>query len=503
MIDPYDYTINSSAASNIASALNSGTNVTVSTSSSNSSYGGGGSGNGDITISSAINKTSGGDATLTLQAANNIFLNAAISSTNNKLNLAFIADSDADGGGFVSSNGSAITTNGGSLTFGNGATATIGGVSTRVGGDLYVDLPSSSTSFNTAGGNITIHGDLMIAAESSGNKLVLDAGNGDITVDGTVNSANTFTKVAASSTSWTTDESSATSGNSGTISDVGNSYLATSLSHLENSLIAYKNGTTDNSWIGGKRVANTADWKWSEGPEGLLGSGGLKFYTQNGNYDSTINLDVGGGLNIYGYPVGTANVTDGGTTVSGVYNNWTSPEPTTVTSSSAAVKISGVSGSWSAANTSNTLNYYIKETNLNNATLDAKLNGTFKVNNHNYGNLTSGTDYGNIKSITLSKASSSSTPTGSSEETVITTATSTTPTAAAITMVQASVVNSINSNNITPHTIAKKHDGVKNGDMITAFNNKNSHPKNAIDTAKSLLESTDNNLVLISNVITK
>ena len=72
------------AASTIVDQLNAGTNVSITT----------GTGNpatdlvhGDITVSSAIAKTSGTDAALTLNANNNIIINADITSSSNKLDL--------------------------------------------------------------------------------------------------------------------------------------------------------------------------------------------------------------------------------------------------------------------------------------------------------------------------------------------------------------------------------------------------------------------------------
>jgi filamentous hemagglutinin family protein len=72
------------AASVITNALDNGMNVSITT----------GTGDpvndlahGDITVSAAINKTAGGDAVLTLNANNNIIINAPITSTSNKLNL--------------------------------------------------------------------------------------------------------------------------------------------------------------------------------------------------------------------------------------------------------------------------------------------------------------------------------------------------------------------------------------------------------------------------------
>lgn len=64
----------------INASLDQGTSVTINT-------GGTGGQEGDITVSSAIFKTSGQEATLSLEAADDIFVNATISSTSGKLNV--------------------------------------------------------------------------------------------------------------------------------------------------------------------------------------------------------------------------------------------------------------------------------------------------------------------------------------------------------------------------------------------------------------------------------
>lgn len=69
------------SASTISDQLNNGTSVRLRTGTD------GGDQAGNITVSAAIEKTSGGDSTLTLQAANNITINANITSTAGKLDL--------------------------------------------------------------------------------------------------------------------------------------------------------------------------------------------------------------------------------------------------------------------------------------------------------------------------------------------------------------------------------------------------------------------------------
>jgi filamentous hemagglutinin family protein len=94
----------------ITNALANG-DVTISTGS-----GGTNSQTGSITWSTAMNYTGTGGRTLTVNAHNNINLNAAISSTN-ALNLVFNADSDANGtGSFISNTSGTMTTAGGTVT---------------------------------------------------------------------------------------------------------------------------------------------------------------------------------------------------------------------------------------------------------------------------------------------------------------------------------------------------------------------------------------------------
>jgi hypothetical protein len=77
----------------------------------------------DITVSSAIAKSSATDTTLVLTAGNNINLNASISSAGSKLDLVLTPNSDNSGGGASALGGGAtLNLNGGTLTqggFGN------------------------------------------------------------------------------------------------------------------------------------------------------------------------------------------------------------------------------------------------------------------------------------------------------------------------------------------------------------------------------------------------
>ena len=102
LIDPEDITIDGAKAASISSALNQGSSVSIQTAE-------GGEGRGDITVASAIEKTAGGDAGLSLTAHRRIEVNAPITSTAGKLDVSLRA------GQGIAVN-STIATNGGSVS---------------------------------------------------------------------------------------------------------------------------------------------------------------------------------------------------------------------------------------------------------------------------------------------------------------------------------------------------------------------------------------------------
>jgi filamentous hemagglutinin family protein len=171
LVDPYDYTINAAAATTITNALNQGTSVTVSTQSSNTGYGGAtATGNGDITVASAIAKTGGGNAGLTLLADRNITVNADITSTAGKLDLTLSSANAANatlGGVDVNAN---LKSNGGNILIGGANGSVSGGIGYAL--NLSSLKPSvvveQSKSILSNGGNITINGKSKFGG-SSGN----------------------------------------------------------------------------------------------------------------------------------------------------------------------------------------------------------------------------------------------------------------------------------------------------------------------------------------------
>lgn len=354
LIDPFNYTINSTAAANIVSALNSGTDVTITTTSSNATFGGGSSGNGDITVSSAIEKTAGGDATLTLRAANTIVINNKISSTVGKLNMLFDADNDngtRNGGGVVIVKED-LTTNGGTLSFGTGATTTINGAATLVGGDLYIGDAGKELVFDSGGGDVTVNGEFIIANPSG---VRINSHDGDVLVKGIINSGNKYERITVSSMDWNTARTAAKVGSTGDGSAIGDSYLATVTSRLENAVVGYT-ANYQTSWLGGERktgIGTDAVWRWTQGPEGLEDSGkGLAFFTQDSD-----------GI--------------GGTPITGKFSNWSNNEPNNfgpgadlTQDGENVIQIVNTQGQWNdLPYTGSTLNIYIKETNYDTADL--------------------------------------------------------------------------------------------------------------------------------------
>ncbi|WP_270347941.1 filamentous hemagglutinin N-terminal domain-containing protein, partial [Mitsuokella multacida] len=177
----------------VTDLLNHGTRVSVQATDANKVA--------SITLDSAINKTSGEDTSLTLEAQRNVTVNAGITSTSGALDVNLHSDTDGDGLGAVLINAD-IATNGGVFTSGNGTTIESGSVGTYFGnqgemGDRHV---------TTNGGAINLYGDVAIGL--NGGTLTLDTRKGDsasgaVTVTGTVDSGNSYKRVASGLDGWT------------------------------------------------------------------------------------------------------------------------------------------------------------------------------------------------------------------------------------------------------------------------------------------------------------
>ncbi|MFA6271108.1 MAG: hypothetical protein WC657_07945, partial [Candidatus Paceibacterota bacterium] len=128
---------------------------------------------GNITVADAIAKTAGTDATLTLNAHNNINLNAGIGSTAGLLNMVFNANSDAAGGGTVNLGTMTLNANGGSIG--------IPGTAFISAGTATLDSTTTIGNLNVAGGTLTGTGNINVSGglNWSGNSVI--SGSGTLT----------------------------------------------------------------------------------------------------------------------------------------------------------------------------------------------------------------------------------------------------------------------------------------------------------------------------------
>lgn len=172
-------------ADTLTAALDNGTSVTITTAAA-------GGDDGDITLDNAtINKTSGGDATLTLQANNSIISdNSTITSSSGALNVTLHADSDNVGGGAIDLTDTQITTNGGNFIAGGGLNPLTDSAKGTASNNDGVVL--DNTTIDTDTGFISIRGDgrtgggigneygVYLTADS-----IVNTTTGNVTIEGT------------------------------------------------------------------------------------------------------------------------------------------------------------------------------------------------------------------------------------------------------------------------------------------------------------------------------
>jgi autotransporter-associated beta strand protein len=181
LLDPTDSTVTQAIADGYVSTLNSGTSVENMVT-------------GNMTVSNGvqIQKTAGGDATLTLKAAGNITIGSGVTIESavgaNKLNVILWSDSDVSGGGAISFGGNAsINTRGGHLTLAGGA----GSVTPSGYASQITTVVAGNLSFTTAGGDVLLKASVAsvplnnpaFAVQFLGG-LSIDAGAGSITMEG-------------------------------------------------------------------------------------------------------------------------------------------------------------------------------------------------------------------------------------------------------------------------------------------------------------------------------
>lgn len=176
----------------VTDLLNHGTGVSVQATDANKVA--------SITLDSAINKTSGEDTSLTLEAQRNVTVNAEITSTSGALDVNLHSDTDGDGLGAVLINAD-IATNGGTFKSGSGTTIESGSVGTYFGNKGEM----GGRKVTTNGGAINLYGDVAIGL--NGGTLTLDTRKGDsasgaVTVTGTVDSGNFYKRVSSGLEGW-------------------------------------------------------------------------------------------------------------------------------------------------------------------------------------------------------------------------------------------------------------------------------------------------------------
>ena len=198
LIDPDDIEVKTRAAGDpeagsqadvqtVTNSLNSGTSVTIQTPNL--------TGNNDnfIKVQDAINKTAGGDATLTLKATGNIAVNADITSSAGKLTVDIMADTNGQYGGNISvASGKQIKTLGGAIKMHGGKTQNgVGFANSQDLNTAGVDLSGAvidtrvSNTTGAVGGNIEIAG--STTTNGKGVQLAgtqIDAGTGKVALVG-------------------------------------------------------------------------------------------------------------------------------------------------------------------------------------------------------------------------------------------------------------------------------------------------------------------------------
>ncbi|WP_297039022.1 filamentous hemagglutinin N-terminal domain-containing protein [uncultured Dialister sp.] len=201
----------------VKTMLEAGTNVRIQAVANN--------GSANIIVKNNIEKTSGGGATLTLEAMRNITINGNITATgeNNKLNVILNADTNGDATGAVIINAD-IKTNGGDFTSASGGKVTYTGNTTAGYGNGKLEGKADSTGhtvgtyfghvdgsgtadgaydnrlIQTHGGKITLNGEVAIGL--NGGTLTLDSNGGKVNVTGIINSGNSYGAYVYGTTTW-------------------------------------------------------------------------------------------------------------------------------------------------------------------------------------------------------------------------------------------------------------------------------------------------------------
>ncbi len=177
----------------INAALNAGTSVIINTASADA-------GAGNITMTGAISKTAGGDATLTLNAVGTIVLSQSISSTTGALSVALNAGGSVTMESVINTNGGTLAiVAGGAVTQGGASTLTIGGTTSVTTGNAAIALVGAGTNNFVGAVTLTNTGAFDVSVGSN-TALTLDAvsagQNFSATTTSSINVTNTIDTLA-------------------------------------------------------------------------------------------------------------------------------------------------------------------------------------------------------------------------------------------------------------------------------------------------------------------
>ncbi|GEM_PF-3121525 len=281
LLDPYDIEIVDSLSNAaltggnkvdvaiINAALNNGTSVTIKSNNN-------GPGEGNILLTSAINKTSGTAATLTLDAAGGITINNTVTSTSGALTLALIAATGVVINNDLTLNGGTVTLNSAETfsrtNFENPGRQNIVQISHLSG----AALPAAAHVSGTPGGLVHLSGNQNTTNTSAGHNSTITLSGGTVATGG--GSATFQDGVTLTSNSIVTSSNGAITFN-GTVNG------AQSLS-----LTAGTGDVTFNGIIGGSTSLTSLN----------ISSSGFTTFNADSNFSGTVNVGSEGGITVNG-----------------------------------------------------------------------------------------------------------------------------------------------------------------------------------------------------------
>lgn len=157
---------------------------------------------GNITVSNAITAPANANS-LTLQAANNIAMDANINMSASTGNLTLTADADSSGSGaFTQASGTSITMGGGNVSITGAGTATIRDITTTGAGTISISATAAGSSITHSSGTVTSASGtitLNAAKDITLRNIISTSGNINITADSDASGSGDFSQTAGTS----------------------------------------------------------------------------------------------------------------------------------------------------------------------------------------------------------------------------------------------------------------------------------------------------------------